>query len=367
VAEFAEAHATEISFLNWLQWVADRQLRAACDRAAAAGMRIGLYRDLAVGCDRSGGELWSDPDAFLQGVVVGAPPDILNPAGQNWGLPPFNPASLVDRAFVPFINLVRANMRYAGGLRIDHVMGLQRLYCIPEGASPADGAYVNYPIDGLIGILALESHRHRCLVVGEDLGTVPEGFRERMADANILSYRVTFFEQDEGGDYVSATEYPKTSVAVAGSHDLPTLKSWLSGDDIDLRASLGLYPSEEEIGTQRTLRASQKSAILQSLKLEESADGQSFADAMHRFLGQTTSVLAMAQLDDLLDETNPVNVPGTSTEHANWRRKYAIELEQIESHTAFRTVIDRLSAERVRNTELAIADESNPARRLAAS
>ena len=362
VAEFARTHEAEIGFLNWLQWVADRQLKEASLRAAAAGMRIGLYRDLAVGCDRSGGELWSDPDAFLKGVLVGAPPDILNPAGQNWGLPPFNPASLADRAFAPFINLIRANMRYAGGLRIDHVMGLQRLYCIPEGSSPPDGAYVNYPVDDLVGILALESHRHHCLVVGEDLGTVPEGFRERMAEANIFSYRVTFFEQSEDGKYASPHEYPELSVAVAGSHDLPTLTSWLEADDIDLRASLALYPSEDEIRNQRDLRASQKSALFEALNLDGSSHGRAFSDAVHEFLGRTSSILAVAQLDDLLDETAPVNVPGTSTEHANWRRKYAIELEQIALQAGLRAGIDRLKIQRRKAVV-----HTNPARRSAAS
>jgi 4-alpha-glucanotransferase len=361
VADFARTHEAEIDFLNWLQWIADCQLKAASERAAAAGMRVGVYRDLAVGCDRGGSELWSDPNAFLSGVLVGAPPDILNPAGQNWGLPPFNPASLVDRAFVPFINLVRANMRYAGGLRIDHVMGLQRLYCIPEGSSPKDGAYVNYPIDDLIGIIALESHRNQCLVVGEDLGTVPEGFRERMADARILSYRVTFFEQDEGGSYAPADDYPNLSVAVAGSHDLPTLKSWLNGDDIDLRAGLQLYPSEDEVLAQRALRGSQKAAMLEALKLDRSAVGQAFSEAVHEFLGRTNSMLAVAQLDDLLDEVHPVNVPGTSTEYANWRRKYAAELEQIARQAGLRAATEKIKAKRRK----AIVQQ-NPARRSAA-
>jgi 4-alpha-glucanotransferase len=268
----------------------------------------------------------------------------------------------VESAFMPFINLVRANMRYAGGLRIDHVMGLQRLYCIPDGSSPTEGAYVNYPVDDLIGILALESHRHHCLVVGEDLGTVPEGFRERMADANILSYRVTFFEQSEDGKYASAHDYPKLSVAVAGSHDLPTLKSWLEGDDIDLRASLGLYPSEEEIRNQRELRAAQKSAMFDALELDGSSEGRAFSDAVHEFLGRTNSMLAVAQLDDLLDEADPVNVPGTSTEHSNWRRKYAVELEQIGRQAGLRAAIDRLRTQRPKAVV-----QADPASRSAAS
>ena len=344
VEHFASQQQREIDFLDWLQWIADRQLGAASSEAAAAGMRIGLYRDLAVGCDRGGGELWSDPDAFLKGVLVGAPPDILNPAGQNWGLPPFNPVALTEQGYAPFIRLIRANMRYAGGVRIDHVMGLQRLYCIPDGL--AGGAYVSYPIDDLVGILALESHRHRCLVVGEDLGTVPEGFRERMADANILSYRVTFFEQAEGGSYIPPDQYPAIAVAVAGSHDLPTLHSWLSGSDIDLRHSLGLYPSNGETELQQKYRADQKSEFLKALQLPEPVQGRAFADAVHDFLARTNSLLAVTQLDDLLDEVDPVNVPGTSTEHPNWRRKYAVELEELHGHGSVRQGLASLTAGR---------------------
>jgi 4-alpha-glucanotransferase len=326
-ADFASTHSAELGFLNWLQWIADEQLKSAADCASAGGMQIGFYRDMAVGCDRNGAELWSDPDAFLKGAQVGAPPDLLNPAGQNWGLPPFNPVSLVDRAYAPFINLIRANMRHAGALRIDHVMGLQRLYCIPEGSK--DGAYVSYPVDDLIGILALESCRHRCLVVGEDLGTVPEGFREKMTAANILSYRVTFFEQANDGSFIPADQYPSLAVAVAGSHDLPTLKSWLCGSDIELKHSLGLYPSEQESQSQRQNRAAQKQQLSQALKLHGDDDWRALINAMHAFLAQTNSMVALAQLDDLIEESHPVNVPGTSTEHANWRRRYSVELEQL--------------------------------------
>jgi 4-alpha-glucanotransferase len=348
--DVSSSHQAEIGFLNWLQWIADLQLAAASQSAAAAGMRIGLYRDLAVGCDRSGGELWSDPDAFLKGALVGAPPDILNPAGQNWGLPPYNPSALTARAYAPFINLIRANMRHAGGLRIDHVMGLQRLYCIPEGSPPTDGAYVTYPLDDLIGILALESHRHRCLVVGEDLGTVPDGFRERLAEAHILSYRVTFFEQSESGAYIAADQYPGLAVAVAGSHDLPTLKSWLGGTDIDLKHSLGLYPSADETVSQRRYRADQQAAIFKALALEHPVDYRVFADALHTFLGRTSSLVAMTQLDDLLDEVAPVNVPGTSTEHANWRRKYSVGLEELSQSGLVQGAVAKLKAERARKS-----------------
>jgi 4-alpha-glucanotransferase len=340
--QFAKDHVSDISFFSWLQWIADQQLAAVKEASACRGMRIGLYRDLAVGCDRTGSETWSRPGDFLKATEVGAPPDILNPSGQNWGLPPLNPAALRKNSYRPFIDLLRANMRYAGALRIDHVMGLRRLYCIPEGLPASQGAYIEYPIDDLIGILALESHRNRCLVVGEDLGTVPAGFRERMSEANILSYRVLFFEQDrDAGDFLPPDRYPRLSVAVGGSHDLPTLGSWLDGWDIELKRSLGLYPSEDEAASQATLRADEKAAVLKILELEPHTpvSQEKFAEAIHQFLGRTTSVLAMAQLDDMLGEREPVNLPGTSTQHPNWRRKYSVSLEALNGdHQAWRIV-----------------------------
>jgi 4-alpha-glucanotransferase len=346
--QFAHEHQNEIEFFHWLQWVADQQLSTASEAAAAYGMAIGLYRDLAVGCDRTGSETWSRPADFLQSVQVGAPPDILNPAGQNWGLPPFNPVTLKMQAYKPFIDLVRANMRHAGGLRIDHVMGLQRLYCIPEGSPASDGAFISYPIDDLIGILALESHRNCCLVVGEDLGTVPSGFREKMAAANISSYRVLFFEQQEKDGFIPPEQYPALAVAVAGSHDLPTLRSWLVESDIGLKQSLGLYPSEDEVLAQRSLRRGEREAVLKALQLSHPAPPEQFSVAVHRFLARTRAMLTMVQLDDLLGEHEPVNVPATSTEHPNWRRKYSLTLEGLLENELALKQIEVLRSERSR-------------------
>jgi malto-oligosyltrehalose trehalohydrolase/4-alpha-glucanotransferase len=246
VAEFRRVHQHRVDFLTWTQWLADEQLRAAARLAAERGMAVGLYRDLAIGADRSGAETWANAAAVISGAGVGAPPDIGNPVGQDWGLPPFHPLVLRQQAYRGFIDLIRANMRHAGGLRIDHVMGLQHLYWVPAGQPPSEGAYVRYPMEDLLGILALESQRHHCLVVGEDLGTVPEGFRERMAAANILSYRVLFFEQDATtGDYSPPGNYPRLALAVVGSHDLPTLHGWWQGRDLDLKADLKLFPRRE--------------------------------------------------------------------------------------------------------------------------
>lgn len=220
-------------------------------------------------------------------------------------------------------------------------MGLQHLYCIPDGSGPAAGAYIRYPLGDLVGILALESHRHRCLVVGEDLGTVPEGFREKMVAANILSYRVLFFERDgENGGFLPPEKYPPFALAVAGSHDLPTLVGWWEGRDIDLKESLGLYPDHREASAQRERRKEDRDALLQAIRDEGLLDpcgdvsGEQFATAAHEFLALGRSTLVVSQLDDLLGEVDQVNVPGTSREHPNWRRKYRMPLEEIASTEA---------------------------------
>jgi malto-oligosyltrehalose trehalohydrolase/4-alpha-glucanotransferase len=266
VGRFASENRGRLDFLAWLQWLADEQLAAAAAAASERGMVVGLYRDLAVGADRAGAETWANAAAVVSGAQVSAPPDIYNPAGQNWGLLPFHPRALRDEGYRSFIELVRANMRHAGGLRIDHAMGLQHLYWVPEGQQPAAGAYVRYPMEDLIGILALESHRHQCLIVGEDLGTVPEGFRERMAKANILSYRVLFFEQDaQTGAFLAPSDYPVAAVAVLGSHDLPTLRGWWEGRDLDLKEAHALYRSPRSQAPTRGAGTRPKSAAAGAL------------------------------------------------------------------------------------------------------
>jgi 4-alpha-glucanotransferase len=336
VRRFAVEHRDEVDFLVWLQFVADQQLESVADSCAKSGMATGLYRDLAVGCDRFGAEIWANPRAFMKGAEIGAPPDIFNPAGQHWGLPPLQPDVLRREAYRSFIRLIRANMRHAGGLRVDHVMGLHHLYCIPDGAAAARGAYVRYPLDDLVGILALESRRHCCLVVGEDLGTVPAGFRDKMAAANILSYRVLFFEQDDKtGHFIPPGQYPRLAVAVAGNHDLATLRGWWQARDIDLKASLGLYPSDAEIGSQRRRRVRDREEIVKALRglglLPPASEisAEQFTFAAHRFLACVASRLVVVQLDDMTGEVAPVNVPATSTEYPNWRRKYAEPIEAL--------------------------------------
>lgn len=319
-------------------------------------MEIGLYRDLAVGADGGGAESWANPRTILASAHVGAPPDILNPAGQDWGLPPFDPRALREEVYAGFTDLVRANMRHSGGLRIDHVMALRHLYLIPEGSPPAEGAYVAYPMEDLIAVLALESRRQRCLVVGEDLGTVPEGFRERMQTAGILSYRVTAFERDADGVFIAPEAYPPLAVAVLGSHDLATLRGWWEGRDIDLKARHGLYPDTEEEARQRAQREQERVAFLDALVTADllaedearigSPFGPHLAGAAHAFLGRTRSGLAVAQLDDLLGEADQVNLPGTIDQHPNWRRKHAVPIEEIADDAQLRTLVAVLANSR---------------------
>lgn len=352
---FAVDHAARVEFQAWLQWVADEQLRAAAEGASAAGMAVGLYRDLAVGADSAGAETWANAAAVLAGVQVGAPSDIFNPAGQDWGLPPFHPRALRREAYRSFVELLRANMRHAGGLRIDHVMGLQHLFCIPAGRVPGEGAYLRYPLDDLIGVLALESHRQRCLVVGEDLGTVPEGFRDRMAAANILSYRILFFEQEEAnGAFLPPGAYPSMALAVLGSHDLPTLRGWWEGRDIALKARYGLLPGAEEVRWQRETRRRDKAALLGALRAEglvpegeDEPDIQALARAAHGFLARGAAMLAVAQLDDMLDEAEQVNVPSTFFEHPNWRRRLSLPLEDLAAHPGFVDIAAELDGRRI--------------------
>ncbi|SMH45260.1 malto-oligosyltrehalose trehalohydrolase [Azospirillum agricola] len=339
VAGFAEQNRVRVDFFAWLQWVADEQLRAAAARASDLGMAIGFYRDLAVGADGGGAETWMAPEVVVGTARVGAPPDLFNPAGQDWGLPPFHPRALREAGYRPFIELLRANMRHAGALRIDHAMALQHVYWIPEGHSPGEGAYVAYPMEDLVGILALESQRNRCLVVGEDLGTVPDGFRERMTEAGILSYRVVVFEWTEDGGFKGPDDYPSLALATFGSHDLATLRGWWEGHDIALKEEKGLYPAADEAGKQRDRRRADRGALIDALRAAaiplpagfgaDSPYDDALGHAVHGFLARTGSALAMVQLDDLTGERAQVNLPGTVDQYPNWRRKLSLTLEEL--------------------------------------
>jgi glycogen operon protein len=323
VVAFAGANENETTFLAWLQWQADRQLARAT--AADPRMRVGLYRDLAVGTDPTGAECWSNQALTLSGVHIGAPPDLFQKHGQDWGLAPYHPRKLQEEGYEPFVALLRANMRHAGALRLDHAMSLERLYWIADGALPRDGAYVRYPVNDLVAIVALESQRNRCIVVGEDLGTVRPEFREQMRDAGILSYRVLSFERDKDGGFLPAQAYPRLALAVAGNHDLPTLRGWWEGRDIALNARVKATKDSPAVEKELKERDVDRARLLEALgrggAAVDSVTAREVIGLVHAFLQKTPCLLAMAQLDDLEGEPEPANLPGTSDEYPNWRRR----------------------------------------------
>ena len=340
VKDWADSNHDKIEFHEYLQWQAQLQLSAAQQNGQRLGMRIGLYNDLAVGNEPFSSACWAEQAYYASGVGVGAPPDDFNLLGQNWGLPPQLPQALAKDAYRLFIQTLQANMRQAGALRIDHVMALMRLYWVPEGYSADQGTYVAYPFDDLLGILALESQRNRCLIVGEDLGTVPDEVRHQLWVKRILSYRILFFEKDwQQGTFKPPHEYPQYALCTSGSHDLPTLQGYWQGSDLELRETLGLYPSDDIIHQQRTARTHDRYAIKQALNHEQLISDETLQDSsqtelsaevflsIQRFLARSQSLLMMVQLEDLFSQINQLNVPGTIDEYPNWRHKISLDLE----------------------------------------
>ncbi len=352
VKAFANAERREITYAQYLQFHAARQLDAAAETARHHGVE--LYRDLAVGVDANGADAWIDPHAYVPSVSVGAPPDMLNPDGQDWGLPPLDPNGLARNGYRTFAELIRANMHAAGALRIDHVMSLARLFWSPRGQSATAGTYVHYPFEDLLGVLALESERARCSVIGEDLGTVPIGFRERMADAGVFSYRILFFERQYDGEFIPAEFYPALSLAATGTHDLATFAAWLGGADIDLRASLGVG-DPHRVPEEHAARTADRERLLRTLRhfgelSDDQDDTGSVLVAAHRFLARSPARIVMMQIDDAIGEVLPVNVPGTSDQYPNWRRKLGVDLADIAGDGRFVTLCAALRAERPRQT-----------------
>jgi 4-alpha-glucanotransferase len=367
VAEFAATHRDRVEFFQFLQWEADRQLAAAAQAGREQGLSIGLYRDLAVGANLNGAEAWADQELVAPGASIGAPPDALSRAGQNWGLAPINPLALRRQGYAPFIASLRANMRHAGILRVDHVMSLNRLYWIPSGTKSNAGSYVNYPLADLLRILALESLRQSCAVIGEDLGTVPGGFRETMRAANVLSYRVLVFERRRDGSFVPPDEYPPLAAATEATHDIATLKGFWLGRDIAWRRRLNIYPDAAAATAEATERDCDRHLLLEALVREglltpedlgqfvpedgEPVYSTKLADAILTYLARSRARLMLVQLEDVVGESEQANLPGTTDAHPNWRRRLALRLEEIGASADLRRVAAATLEGRLRSAQ----------------
>jgi 4-alpha-glucanotransferase len=365
VAAFSAAHAERVDFHRWAQFELDAQLAGAAAHARAAGLAVGLYQDLAVGASPAGADAWGDPALYVRGASIGAPPDPLGPDGQNWGLPPWNPRVLAERGYRDWAELARAGMAHAGALRIDHVLGLFRQFWIPGGATAADGAYVRFPADDLLGVLALESVRANggagALVVGEDLGTVPPEVPGALARRGVLSSKVVYFERGAGGAFTPPRAYPRAALATVNTHDLAPLAGWWAGRDVELRAEVGQL---DEAGAEaaRGERGRDRAALVRMLTEEGVLDpaavrapaggagdeplegallgtdalGPDALDelvvraAVHAALRRAPSWLAGLALEDLVGEPEPVNMPGVAGDRfASWTRRLRVAVEDL--------------------------------------
>ena len=348
VAAFAAAHGARVRHHQILQWLGERQLAEAAGRAPG----LGLCRDLAVGTAPDGAEAWAGAGRLAMAASVGAPPDAFAPQGQVWALPPPIPHRWSAEGYDSFAALAAANMRHAGALRIDHVLGLSRLFWVPAGAQGEDGAYVAYPMQDLLGVLALESVRARCLIVGEDLGTAPEGLREALQARRIYRYSVLPFERD-GAAYRPPDAYPAEALACVATHDLPPLAGWWEGVDLEERAALGLL-ADATVAAARAERRTEKAALLAALAAAglagawtpEATFTPELAAAIHAYVARSPSRLLAVQVEDLAAERVAVNLPGTDRERPNWRRRIGPPVERLTEGAFARAILVAVAAER---------------------
>ncbi|MFM0736982.1 4-alpha-glucanotransferase [Paraburkholderia xenovorans] len=355
VEAFADAHRHEVDFHLFLQWLAAKGLSHAQQAASDAGMAVGLIADLAVGCDSAGSHAWSYRDDMLQGVSVGAPPDLFNQAGQAWGLTTFSPRAMRTQGFSAFIDMLRAAFAHAGGIRIDHILGLRRLWLVPEGESARNGAYLRYPLEDLLRLIALESWRHRAIVIGEDLGTVPPGFRERLDEHAIAGIRVLWFEgaTNGGKGFKPPHEWDRNAVGTTTTHDLPTVAGWWRGADIVWRNRIGQTlaradgrdpeeAAQEQRAEDRTLLWSAfQQAGVAAPDVAAPPPGEAPVDEALAFVAATPGPLVTFPLEDLLAQVEQPNLPGSIDEHPNWRRRVSVPVEELFDNDTF---CDRLLA-----------------------
>ncbi|MDY1547471.1 4-alpha-glucanotransferase [Luteibacter sahnii] len=329
VAAFAREHSREVAFHAWLQWLAARGLCGVQKAARDAGMKIGLVTDLAVGADAGGSQAWAHQSEMLHGLGVGAPPDALNRLGQDWGLTTFSPRGLRESGFKGFIGMLRAALAHSGGVRIDHILSLKRLWMVPHGAQPTEGAYVRYPLTDLLRLVALESHRHRAIVIGEDLGTVPSDFRRSIADAGVLGIRVLWFERAQDGGFIAPGDWSHNAMATTSTHDVSTVAGWWSGRDVEWRKRTGLDDPEVDEVAQRDLERRRLWSAMCASNSAWNEDSPPAPDdispvvvAAAKHVAQTPAPLAIFPVEDVLGLHEQPNLPGpTDAVHPNWRRR----------------------------------------------
>ena len=357
VADFATQAQDRLRFHLWLQWLAARQLEAAQAAAQAAGMGIGLYLDLAVGEAPDGSATWSDPGLTLRGLEVGAPPDVFSQAGQNWALAAPSPVALAERGWEPFRALIGAQLSYAGALRIDHAMALRQLFLIPKDRPAAEGTHLAYPYADLLRIVVQEAQTRGAVMIGEDLGWVPPGFREQLGQAGILTMRILYFAQ-AWGMFDRAAIWPELALACLSTHDLPTLAAWWTAEDIAARQRYGLI-NDAMAAADLARRGDERGALINALidggQLPQGAEDAAAPVLPHRvlvaahgFLASTRSRLAGVRLADLVGPEAATNVPGTVGEHPNWQRRAPIDMEDIADHPTFAAVTAQMRAARPR-------------------
>jgi 4-alpha-glucanotransferase len=331
------SHPVEVGFHEFLQWNAERQLGRCRDIARGRGLAIGLYLDTAIGVDASGADAWMAQGDVLRGLSVGAPPDQFNPAGQDWGLTAYNPHGLVASRFEPFRQMLRSAMHYAGAVRIDHVLGLMRLFIIPHGLSASHGAYLRLPFADMLAVVAEESRRWSCIVIGEDLGTVPENFRTTLSAWGVWSYLVVLFERNGDGSFRRPEEYPECAIATLNTHDLPTFAGWMSAHDLKTKRAIGVDPGETD-----DERAGARTALNAALAAATGSQQPGFEDVV-AFLAATPTRLVSIAIEDVLAIEDQVNVPGTMAEHPNWRRRWPVALEELGSDQRLSRIAATLS------------------------
>lgn len=341
IIEFQKFNAERIEYFCFVQWLAHTQLTDVKTAAKAKNMKVGLYLDLAVGCDGSGLDVWSNQDLYVAGASIGAPPDGMNALGQNWGLTPMSPVALKAKGYQPLVDALRSNMQYSGALRIDHILGLMRQYWVAPNMAANEGMYITFPFDEILRIIALESQRNQCIVIGEDLGNVPEGFSDIMHNAGLLSFKVMFFERWQSGLFKRPELYPEQSVVTIATHDTATLTGWWQGRDLQWRELLNLYPNTEAGEHDRNSRASEREMLLDALNDMQVIDNAKLPSvnpaimstelsiAVQKYLAAAPSYIQLIPLEDALECNEQVNIPGTIDEHPNWLQKLPVSIEDF--------------------------------------